>query len=353
MQMNLIKKSITVGARLSNFELLRLFCMLMVLNLHSFAGYRHGEGIMQALDFLRESTSICAVDTFVLISGYFGIKWRKKGLFNLLFQVLFYSFAVYGVCVVTGILQFNKGEFIHCFKAFYDSWGFITWYIILYFVSPWLNAFAEKSNSKQLMIYILIFWLAEHLIMRSTGVLNFCTMYLIGRWISKVGKEKLSRNAWRGYIITTIMIFAGSYSAFRIFRFDATQMGDFVFGYSYASPFVMLQAIFLFLIFGRMIIQSKTINWLAASCLSIFLIHMHPAIKKIGYYSFTESLYDKSFYEHTAILIVLIIVVFFGSILIDKVRIFISNLVYRALSFLKNHLIKVDLLKIVDKLVVL
>ena len=353
MPVNQIKKNNMGRARLSNFELLRLLCMLMVLNLHSFAGYRHGDGIMQALDFLSESTSICAVDTFVLISGYFGIKWRKKGLFNLLFQVLFYSFAVYGVCVATGIIQFDKGEFIHCFKAFYDSWGFITWYIILYFVSPWLNAFAEKSNSKQLMKYILLFWLAEHLIMRSTGVLNFCTVYLIGRWISKVGTEKLSGNAGRCYLITTIIIFGGSYLAFRLFHFDAVQMGDFIFGYSYASPFVMLQAVFLFLIFSRMNIQRRSINWCAASCLSIFLIHMHPAIKKIGYYGFTESLYERHVFEHMAILIVLIFVVFFGSILIDKVRIFISDLVYRALSFFKNHLIKVDLIKIVDKLVVL
>ena len=141
------------GARLSNFELLRLLCMIMVLNLHSFSGYNNGEGFLQALDFFRESTSICAVDTFILISGYFGIKWRKKGIFNLLFQVLFYSFTVYGVCVLTGILQFDRSEFFHCFKAFYDSWGFITSYIFLYFVSPWLNAFAKKHEKKYCLEY--------------------------------------------------------------------------------------------------------------------------------------------------------------------------------------------------------
>ena len=47
------------GVRLSNFELLRLLCMLMVLNLHSFSGYRHGDGFLQALDFLREYLNLC------------------------------------------------------------------------------------------------------------------------------------------------------------------------------------------------------------------------------------------------------------------------------------------------------
>ena len=49
--------------------------MLMVLNLHSFHGYDYGSGIMQGLDWFRESTSICAVNVFIMISGYFGIKW--------------------------------------------------------------------------------------------------------------------------------------------------------------------------------------------------------------------------------------------------------------------------------------
>lgn len=325
------------GVRLSNFELLRLLCMLMVLNLHSFSGYRHGDGFLQALDFLRESTSICAVDTFVLISGYFGIKWRKKGLFNLLFQVLFYSFAVYGVCVATGILQFDKGEFIHCFKAFYDSWGFITWYIILYFVSPMLNAFSDNSSEKQLLKYIVVFYLAQVIIMRSVfgGPINFLLIYLIGRWISKVGTKRLSDKAVAGYFITTSFIFACAYITYRIMHYDAAGMATFLFGYSYASPFVILQAFFLFLIFSRFNIQNYIINWLAASCLSIFLIHMHPAIKQIGYYNYTESLYERPFVDHVLILTVLIIAVFFGSILIDKVRILISdglfNLLFRKL----------------------
>lgn len=337
------KKDGLGGARLSNFELLRLLCMLMVLNLHSFSGYRYGEGLLQALDFLRESTSICAVDTFILISGYFGIKWRKKGLFNLLFQVLFYSFVVYGVCVATGILQFDKGELLQCFKAFYDSWGFITWYIILYFVSPWLNVFAEKKDTKQLMTYIIIFWIAEVFIMRSTGALNFCLVYLIGRWLSKVGTEKFAAKAVGGYVLITLILFLCSYASFRLFHFDAGQMGGFILGYSYASPLVILQAVCLFLAFSKMKMQSKVINWMAASCLSIFLIHMHPAIKQIGYYDFTESLYNKTFLGHIINLVVLIVIVFFGSILIDKLRIFISDISYTIISYIKRKVIKKEI----------
>lgn len=320
------------GARLSNYELLRLLCMLMVLNLHSFSGYGHGTGLAQALDFLRESTSICAVDTFILISGFFGIKWRKKGCFNLLFQVLYYSFVVYGVSVALGFIQFEKGEFIHCFKAFYDSWSFITFYIVLYFISPWLNAFAEKCDKRQLLYFILIFYIAEIVIMRSTGFLNYCLIYLIGRWLSKINIVRLSDKAVVGYIVTTFLIFFCSYSAYRLLHLDAEGMHDFILGYSYASPFVILQAVFLFLAFSKIKIQSKWINWCAASCLSIFLIHMHPAIKGIGYYGYTASLYEKPLLEHIVSLLCLMLFVFFGAILIDKIRIVVSDLVYRLIS---------------------
>lgn len=56
---------------------------------------------------------------------------------------------------------------------------------------------------------------------------------------------------------------------------------------------------------------------------------MHPAIKEIGYYTITKSLYSYPFCLHISILLLLVAGVFFGSILIDKVRIFVSDLIYK------------------------
>jgi len=63
---------------------------------------------------------------------------------------------------------------------------------------------------------------------------------------------------------------------------------------------------------------------------------MHPAIKQIGYYNYTESLYSLPAFEHIWKLTLLIIVVFFGSIFIDKIRIVISNLCYKILLWIIN-----------------
>ena len=68
----------TGGGRSSNLELLRLLSMFMILNLHSFWGYTHGTGILQAVDFFRDCLCICAVNVFLIISGYFSIRSKFK-----------------------------------------------------------------------------------------------------------------------------------------------------------------------------------------------------------------------------------------------------------------------------------
>lgn len=138
----------TVGGRKSNIEALRLLSMLMVLNLHSCWYFDTGSGWKQGLDFFREATSICAVDVFLIISGYFGIKWKFKSFFNLMFQLFFYSFGIYLVVSALGIINFSFLDLLKCAKATFGFWGFITGYVVLYFVSPLINAFVDKVPKK-------------------------------------------------------------------------------------------------------------------------------------------------------------------------------------------------------------
>lgn len=331
-----MKENSKWGGRKSNIEALRLLSMLMVLNLHSFWGYNHDHGslTLQAIDFFRESTSICAVNAFILISGYFGIRWKFRSFYNLAFQVLFYSFAVYGVVVMAGIVSYSNSDLIGCFYALSNSYVFVTAYIILYFFSPLLNAFAEKSTDRNLLLYIFVLYLAENFVFRSAGVTNFFLVYLIGRFIQKTKMpERLKINVAYAYWIVTIIIFTLVFTLYLKFHWNAEIMTNAFIAYSYSSPFVILQAVFLFLVFSRFRIQNRFVNWCASSCFAIFLIHMHPAIKNIGYYNFTEGLYNRPVLEHVIVLISLILSVFFFSIFIDKFRIVISDFIYKILEY--------------------
>ena len=83
--------------RKSNFELLRIFAMMLVLLVH--ANYLSLGSVTQSEittspfgGFVRifcEQLCIVSVNLFVLISGWFGIRPTLKKFATLLFQILF------------------------------------------------------------------------------------------------------------------------------------------------------------------------------------------------------------------------------------------------------------------------
>ena len=54
-----------------------------------------------SMRILIQGLTIPAVDIFVMISGYYGIRHSKRGIFNLLFQTFFYLIMVYAVCIAS------------------------------------------------------------------------------------------------------------------------------------------------------------------------------------------------------------------------------------------------------------
>lgn len=309
--------------------------MVMVLNLHSFFGYDHGSGVWQAFDFFRESTSVCAVDCFILISGYFGIKWKFKSFFNLIFQIFFYSIGIYLLVAGLGIVEWNLKDFLMRFACLItQSWGFAINYVLLWFCSPALNALAEKTTARELFFHIIVFFCVINFIsVPSSELFTYALVYMVGRFLRKIEAVSFCFGAGKAYWTTTIILFVSVYFLlFRTFHIqDAAIVNGWPFGFigfDYKSPLVILQAVFLFLVFAKLKFQNRFVNWCAASCFAIFLIHMHPTIKQIGYYSFAESLYRYPVWQHIINLVFLIVVVFIGSILIDKIRIVISNCFY-------------------------
>ncbi len=60
-----------------------------------------------SMRILIQGLTIPAVDIFVMISGYYGIRHSKRGIFNLLFQTFFYLIMVYAVCIACGLSRFS------------------------------------------------------------------------------------------------------------------------------------------------------------------------------------------------------------------------------------------------------
>lgn len=146
--------------RQSNFELLRIVAMFMVMMLHvNFLALGkpsvEDAGSAPLATFTRilfEVMSVGSVDLFVLISGWFGIKANRKSLFTFIFQVVFVIYSVSIVCLLLNKDNSLGGgkivEIITC-----RSW-FVQAYLGLYLLSPALNLLVEKSKHLHKMMLI-------------------------------------------------------------------------------------------------------------------------------------------------------------------------------------------------------
>ena len=336
------------AARQSNFELLRIVAMFFVLLLHAnWLAFRFPSsaeiGVSPVSSFLRmwmEAITIVAVNTFVLISGYFGIRLRGKSLVSLLFQSGFYILGIYLALILALNKPLSLEQLLLNFSPLAPSGGwFIPIYVGLMLVSPALNSYVEHAPKRSLARLILlgvaleaIFgWGVNHLqISGGYSVLSFILLYLIGRYLHRYPEDfkryqgafylKLFLalsfvNALVPYMLTALHLLVPSMPA------NLANKG-MVSGLllAYSSPINIAGAVCLVLLFSRIRIQSKVINWIASSTLAVYLIHCNEGL--INWY--ISTVWVLSCYPTILFLIYLfifLVAVFFGSILIDKLRI--------------------------------
>ena len=118
--------------------MLRIVAMLSIVVGHVFYHGFHNE--CTDVLWLRPFTC-CGVNIFVLISGYYGINFKLKSLFSLLFMVSFYT-------ICSGIIEYfcwgnvfslsRMSGVLLPFTGNHYYW-FVTCYIYLYLLSPILN----------------------------------------------------------------------------------------------------------------------------------------------------------------------------------------------------------------------
>ena len=336
-----------VKVRESNLELLRIVCMLYIILLH-FLG--HGLGALYGdFSFITffNSFFLVAVNCFILVSGYFGIKATWKGFFHLYLMCVCYD--IISIIILSFFGEFHFKEIIYSFFPFSHSgtlW-FISDYIYLFLLSPMLNRIVDNISKKDFLIILLIwsvltfyfgfFWYGSFNVNHGCSFVNFLFLYLIGRFISKYTKDiktpRRSKTYFGLYLFCSLLI-AG---ALLIYVSESKIYFRTLIGriHAYNSPLVIVSSIFFFLFFRSLSVKSKTVNWLASSVLAAYLIHegrlrniIYEFIEKIGCQVNNGLLLG--IYIFLIALLFLII-----CILIEKCRMIITNPVERLLNRIK------------------
>lgn len=273
-----------VVGRNSNIELLRCVLIFMVVINHFIGHNIHAENRLVQLGELNfVSSNIlmsfveCAVNCFVLISGYYTIKLSLRKLALFVLSIVFYEVVIH-ICYypITRTLFF-----------FPLQYWFVRPYIGLMLIAPLLNKGLEFMSAKNLrnllLIAVIVFILP---IVSYTGNLGrnflmFVLLYLTGNYL-----HNIKLNGWKpfiGYVLCCFLIFVETY----LLAMKGLWSGSKTLSFSDDNILVYFAAIFLFLSFRNLIINSNFINKIARSAFYVYIIS-----ENIHLYTKPTSIYD-------------------------------------------------------------
>lgn len=332
----------------SNFELLRIVAMVLVMLVHvnyaALGGVTHEELLATPwtgfVRILCEQLCIICVNLFILLSGWFGIRPTLGKLASLLFQVLFVGIVVAQACRLCGF-EVESQAFLNLLH-FGSSYWFVPSYIILFCIAPVLNSFCEHASKRDYLWVLVAFFVAQTIFGWVSGdsgnfhsgysAMSFVGLYLLARYVRLHG-EKLRNLAWwkylAGYMLFTAIPVATSFVGHLYLK---RELGAI----SYASPFVIAASLSFFLMFYKFHFESKIVNWLSVSAFAIYLVHQAPGGRELYYGFFDERYHTMSGWLFIPFAIGVALAVGLASILLDKVRIALWNTILKA----KSQLIK-------------
>lgn len=289
----------------SNFELLRIISMFMIVILHIGT---HGisnyievssfiSGFSQEIYYLIRFLAIVAVNLYVMISGYYlsKSKFKLSKLVRVFFEVAFFSSIIYLINVAMGYSEFQILTLLDSFLAvFSNEYWFVTVYFTLYAFSPFLNKLISQLSKKEYLSLLFIFFLVccvwQFIIPIETigvhhgnGLMYFVFLYLLGGYIQKfdfIIKKSKAKNYVCSYFIlaifcTAIYIYGSFYNQDNFIFTHISRLDQ------YNSPIVLVMTYSLFQFFNNIKLKSKIINYVSQFTFGIYLIHDHSLNREI------------------------------------------------------------------------
>lgn len=313
--------------RRSNVELLRIVSMFLILFWHGIHhGFLQNETLSSfSINILNLIHWCCFwhVNAFLLISGYFGIKFKWKSCINFFMYVLFYYILLnilIPLCqresVNLDVLLYSPYTFFHSFLG----WWFVKPYLFLMLLSPILELIRKVQDKQFLLIVVLLTLLNLFIGFVCKGGYNdngfcvehFCYMYVIGMLIKRY-EDNLSKYS------TKLFISLFTISTIFLLVFDKYLFTD-DFWYGYNNPLVIINACVVFLLFLKIQIESRTVNYVAISAFAVYLLTDHNTLTRPYIVRITNVINDfcsKNIWYDLSIWIICCVIIFVFCIYLD------------------------------------
>ncbi len=347
-----------VVVRQSNFELLRIVAMVLIVAFHlavhsGFAFPTDTITVNRLWIQLMQIGGKVGVDIFVLISGYFLVSAKTvktNRAVKLWTQLLFYSVLIFVIFTAAGVESFG---FVKMFKQFapviYSRWWFASTYFVLYLLSPYLNLLLKSFGRKRyigFLILLFVLWCFipsfTGLIVQSNALLWFVFLYSLAGYYKLYGiGPKLSGNAlillsvlciFLTYAVTVLLDVLGLkhpvFAAYATFFYDMQRIP------------VLVISLLMFMGFSRLRIKnSKLINVISSATFGVYLIHDHNNVCNFLW----KTLFQNASYANSRLLIphtlVALVTVYVACTVIELLRIYlIENRCLPLYDFVANFI---------------
>lgn len=299
--------------RLSNFELLRIFAMLLIIA-HHFSV--HGDftfttGVVTIpqlwIQFLYIGGKI-GVNLFVMISGYFLIKSKRfkiEKLLKLWVQLVFYGVVLFLVLSYIGIAPFDLDMLIKGITPVSSRlWWFASTYFVLYLLHPFLNKLLlglDKKSYLKLLILLFIIWSVIYTIylkkFECNDLLWFIFLYSLAGYIRIYYENKVSSSKkYFTYALIVIFIVVLLITSFDILGIKYSLIKKVLMEQN--SVFSILITLFIFLGFKNIDLKyNKFINIISSTTFGVYLIHDYSLVRKFIWTKlFKNAIYAKSLF---------------------------------------------------------
>lgn len=288
------------NVRKSNFELMRIVSMFMIVFWHIII---HGHVLencqresIKILFNIIEFICVVHVNSFVLCTGYFqsNSSFKMSSVIKNIILCIFYSIVI----ILVFSLIYGNYNYMNILKVLYTlgfgEYWFMTDYIILYCLSPFINKYIKSLNKKEfkklLLVLFILFSMMQYISTisyLSNSLYNFIFLYFIGAYLREYPLkksflfEKKSISFYRlvlliVFIICVIYNFSTVYVAKNINSFS--NVFSLIFtpivdqSLQYSNPIVIIQTICYFCFFETLNLNSKFINNISKLTIGIYLI---------------------------------------------------------------------------------
>lgn len=337
-----METNIKTNFRSTNIELLRVICMFLIVVTH----YLYHGGAIQNLNFdmhsindlvmylLLESLwilALTAVNCYIMITGYFLVEKRNirwKGIIRTIIQTQFYAVVIF--CIFALVNQdFSFASLKKTFLPIHSNYyWFVTSYIGLLFIAPFLSILAYSINKRQYQYLLIILFVLNFeffygsVYSNQRSLLWFSCLYLIAGYLKLHGTPKFLIK-YKGLTLVVmwifLILFASMYNSLTwpIFKIK---------GSDYNGPVFFLSLVLFIYFVNTNFKRGHLLVKLAPYAFGVYLIHDNPMVRQVLWkYVISDSIKIPIFIH----CLLVCVIIFIACVVID----FIRDQLFRAIKF--------------------